>query len=215
MQPSLKKMVLKPSKPSCLCSEAEARRENGRSKQNPSLPVYICRGLESTLGWNRRHCLLGWSWNPYSSVAGLINSCTQSLIQALLRGGGSLAMSVVSVLVYRSCICCVVEHGIFAGLELRCWKTSTTVFFFLFEDASFLTCIFLSAFWLPASLKVRVSVRSMATISSWVSLYRDASNCKSGRLMLIESLSPAPSFCFSHLPLSFRYIVVFAFKGCI
>lgn len=48
------------------------------------------------------------SWNPCSSVAGLINSCTQSLIQALLRGGGSLAMSVVSVLVYRSCICCVV-----------------------------------------------------------------------------------------------------------
>ena len=61
------------------------------------------------------------------------------------------------------------QHSPFFGFVLVC--------FFFFEDASFLTYIFLPAFWLPASLKVRVSVHSMATISSWVSLYPDASNC--------------------------------------
>lgn len=67
------------------------------------------------------------------------------------------------------------------------------VFFFI-ENTSFLICIFLSAFWPPASLKVKESVLFyQLLISSWASL-----NC--GRLMLVGPLSPV---LFSPLPFAF------------
>lgn len=72
----------------------------GKAEEAECLFASPCRGLDSTLDEAGGTACWDGSWNPCSSVAGLINSCTHSLIQALLHGSGrSLIMCVLSLYV--------------------------------------------------------------------------------------------------------------------
>lgn len=203
MQPSFKRLVLKPSTPLCPFSEAGARRRSGRTKQNAFFCQFVFAGA-SNQPWMKQEALLA-RMDPGIHVAvslGSLIPAHRALSKLCSIGGGSLAVSVASVLLYRNCICSVVGLRVFAGLELQGWKNSTAGFGgFIFEDASFLTCILVCI--LASSFVEGKSERPPHGYYQFTRIF--VLWCrwlywKSGKLMLTESLSPTTPFAFPTCP---------------
>lgn len=218
VQPALKRPVLKPSKPPHPCSKARARRKSGGTAWNAFLTVHLCWGLKSTLDEPEGIVCQDGSQTPCSYAAGLINSCSQSLIQALLHGWGVIS-NVCCICpgvqeLHLLCSCCWAQDICRLGVAML--KKQHGLFFF-FVCFIFNFSIFLSAFWLPESLRVSVSIQSMVAFSSEASLYHDESKVLKEWHAYVNRVTflLLPPFPFPTCPCLSGTVVVFAFKGCV